>query len=84
MDVLIAVLVIGALVLAFVHFVPQHTKINMMRPIAEWARKQHIMWIVVPYLVASALSTFPSLEGVICLAIEWVMFFFVLASWRVK
>lgn len=40
------------------------------------------MWLVVPYLVASALSTFPSLEGVICLFLEWLVFGFVVTAWR--
>lgn len=49
---------------------------------ANWVRRKHVMWLVVPYLVASALSTFPSLEGVICLFLEWLVFGFVVTAWR--
>jgi hypothetical protein len=45
-------------------------------------KKVHPMWWILPYAVASALGTFPSLEGFVSLLIEWSIFATVFTAWR--
>ena len=52
--------------------------------VADWVRRRSVMWLVLPYLCASAFTTFPSSQGLIGWIIEAGIFFFVLAAWRLN
>ena len=57
---------------------------TMKQKFFRWLKRRHWAWFVIPYVAGSALSTMPTFEGVVALAIEWTTAGLVFLAWRLE
>jgi hypothetical protein len=56
----------------------------LLKPLLDWVRSQHPMYVIFPYFVFTAFATFPSSIGLTSAALASCLFLLTFLGWRLN